>query len=211
MKTLRLFILDDHPVVRAGLQGVLATQADFEVVGHASSGREASSAVAALLPDVALVDLRLAEGSGFDVIAGIRAAKLSTRVLVLTTYDDMASITRALEAGAGGYVLKDMPSDQLFAAIRLVAKGERVLSSQVQYRLTEADASNPDALSTRELDVLRWLIHGESNRGIAKRLFISEATVKTHLLHIYGKLGQNHRTAAAIEALRRRLIRLEED
>src|SRR5512138_18446 len=121
MKTLRLFIVDDHPVVRAGLQGVLATQPDFEVVGHAASGQDASFTIAALLPDVALVDLRLAEGSGFEVIAGIRAAALSTRVLVLTTYDDMASITRALDAGAGGYVLKDMPSEQLFAAIRLVA------------------------------------------------------------------------------------------
>jgi DNA-binding NarL/FixJ family response regulator len=210
MKPIRLFLVDDHPVVRSGLHAILATEPDFELVGAAATGSEASAAIRALVPDVALVDLRLAEGSGFQIIADIAAAKLATRVLVLTTYDDVASITLALEAGASGYLLKDVPSAQLFAAVRLVAKGERVLSSQVQHRLAEGQVPSTDVLSARELEVLRWLARGESNRAIARRLFISEATVKTHLLHIFAKLGQNQRTGAVTEALRRGMIRLDE-
>lgn len=211
MKPIRLFLVDDHPVVRSGLQAILATQVDFELVGSAATGSEAGAAISCLVPDVALVDLRLAEGSGFQIIADISAVGLRTRVLVLTTYDDAASITQALDAGASGYLLKDVPSDQLFAAIRLVAKGERVLSTQVQLRLAERHLPSADALSTRELEVLRWLAQGESNRGIARRLCISEATVKTHLIHIFAKLGQSQRTGAVTEALRRGLVRLDQD
>lgn len=211
MKPIRVFLVDDHPVVLSGLRAILTTQADFELVGSAATGSETSAAISSLVPDVALVDLRLAEGSGFQVIADIRAVGLRTRVLVLTTYDDPASITQALDAGASGYLLKDVPSDQLFAAIRLVAKGERVLSTQVQHRLAERHLPREDALSARELEVLHWVAQGENNRGIAKRLFISEATVKTHLLHIFAKLGQSQRTGAVTEALRRGLIRLDQD
>jgi DNA-binding NarL/FixJ family response regulator len=201
--SIRLFLVDDHPIVRSGLLAILATEADFDVVGSAATGSDASTQILALVPDVALVDLRLALGSGFQVIADVTAARLTTRVLVLTTYDDVASINQALEAGASGYLLKDVPSEQLFSAIRRVARGQQVLSSEVQHRLAS------DTLSARELEVLRWAAQGESNRAIAKRLFISEATVKTHLLHIFSKLGQSQRTAAVTEALRRGLIRLD--
>jgi DNA-binding NarL/FixJ family response regulator len=209
MPYIRLFLVDDHPIVRAGLQAILATESDFVLVGTASTAAEATAAIRSHLPDVALVDLRLDAGSGFQIISDVVAAKLSTQILVLTTYDDEMSVTRALDAGAKGYLLKDVPREQLFAAIRLVARGERILSAQVQNRLSTRKSPGTEILSPRELEVLHWLARGESNRTIAKRLFISEATVKTHLLHVFAKLGQSQRTGAVTEALRRGWIHLD--
>lgn len=200
-----LVVADDHPVVRAGLEGMLATQSDFRLIGSADDGESAVALVLAASPDVVLMDLRMPKCTGLEAIERLRQEGSPTRVLVLTTYDSDADIARALDAGALGYVLKDTPRAQLFDAIRRVARGERVLSPAVSERLDRRD----DPLSPRELEVLHCLARGEANRSIARRLFISEATVKTHLLHIFAKLGVSQRTAAVTEALRLGIIRLE--
>lgn len=209
MKTLRLVVADDHPVVRAGLEAMLRTQPDFELVGNASTVSEASRCIRNASPHVALVDLRMPGGSGVDVISEARRERLPTRIIVLTTYGGDANVTRALDAGANGYLLKDAPPEELFACIRRVARGETVVAPPLTETLDSRVQSPRDTLSARELEVLVWLARGETNRGIARRLCISEATVKTHLIHIFSKLGQNHRTAVVTEALRRGLIRLE--
>lgn len=205
---IRLVIADDHPVVRAGLEGMLDTQADFEVVGTAADGEAAVEVVADREPDVALMDLRMPKLSGLEAIRALRERCPEVGILVLTTYDSDADIDRALEAGVLGYILKDTPRDKLFDAVRRVARGERVLSPRVRERL---GTRSPAPLSPRELEVLVCLSRGEGNRAIARRLFISEATVKTHLLHIFAKLGVSQRTAAVTEALRRGMIRLDEE
>lgn len=210
MKRIRLVIADDHPVVRAGLQGMLASQPDFEIVGEATTGVEAVALTVALRPDVVLMDLRMAELDGVAATASIRKQQPETPVLVLTTYDSDADILRAIEAGATGYLMKDAPRDQLFAAIRSVAQGKSVLAPEIAARLlrrthTEAGV----ALSIREIEVLSRVARGASNKEIARGLHISEATVKSHLIHIFSKLGVADRTAAVTVGLERGLFRLE--
>lgn len=210
MEHIRLIIADDHPVVRTGLQGMLASQPDLEVVGEATTGAEAVALVVQLRPDVVLMDLRMPEMDGVTAIAEIRAQQPDTHVLVLTTYDTDADILRAIEAGATGYLLKDAPREELFRAVRAAARGEAVLAPVVAARLMgRMRAPAEESLSAREIEVLELVARGASNKQIARQLHISEATVKSHLIHIFGKLGVADRTAAVTTALQRGILRLE--
>jgi DNA-binding NarL/FixJ family response regulator len=189
---------------------MLDTQPDIEVVGEATTGAEALTLVASLRPHLVLMDLQMPELDGATATRRIRAEHEDVQVLVLTTFDTDADISRAVEAGAIGYLLKDARRDELFQAVRLAAKGESVLSPAVAKRvLGRMRAPAEEALSSREIEVLGAVARGLSNRAIARSLHISEATVKTHLLHVFAKLGVNDRTAAVTVALERGIIRLE--
>ncbi|BBL80315.1 DNA-binding response regulator [Rubrobacter xylanophilus] len=204
-----LLVCDDHPVVRTGLEGMLAGEPDLEVVGEAADGRQAVELCRTLRPDLVLMDLRMPEMDGVAATERILAENPEIRILVLTTYDSDADILRAVEAGASGYLLKDAPREELFAAIRAAMAGESPLDPAVASRLMRRVRTPPEnALSGREIEVLDLVAQGASNREIARRLWISETTVKTHLLHIYEKLGVADRTAAVTAALRRGIIRL---
>lgn len=195
---IRLLIVDDHPVVRRGLRAVFDAEPDLEVVGEAASGEEALGL--ASLADVVLLDLRLGTGlSGVEVLD-----RLSQRVLVLTTYDTDGDILAAVAAGAAGYLLKDAPTDELLGAIRAVARGEIVLAPPVAARLVHRMRS--PGLSSREVEIVALVALGRSNRQIARELFISEATVKSHLVHIYAKLDVDNRTGAVSAARERGLL-----
>ena len=207
---IRLIVADDHPVVRNGLRAMLETQPDIEVVGEAVNGAEALSMVGSLRPDLVLMDLQMPELDGATATRHIRARFENVHVLILTTYDTDADISRAVEAGATGYLLKDARRDELFQAVRVAARGESVLSPGVASRvLGRMRAPAEEALSPREIEVLGAVARGLSNRAIARSLHISEATVKTHLLHVFAKLGVDDRTAAVTVALERGIIRLE--
>jgi len=207
--TIRLVIADDHPVVRDGLRGMLAQQADFEIVGEAATGQEAVALVERHRPEVVLMDLRMPAMDGVTATGRIVAGSAATHVLVLTTYDTDGDILRAVEAGATGYLLKDTPREELFAAIRAAARGETVLAPAVAARLVgHVRAPAEETLTAREVEVLALVARGCTNAEAARRLYISEATVKTHLLHIFGKLGVDDRTAAVTRALERGLLSL---
>jgi DNA-binding NarL/FixJ family response regulator len=209
MKPIRIVIADDHPIFRAGLQGLLSAQEDFQVVGEAANGREAVSVVRHAAPDVLLVDLQMPELDGVSAIREIKSIAPATRILVLTTYDSDGDILRAVEAGATGYLLKDTPREELFKAIRATASGDSVLSPSVASKLVGRARGPVDrSLSGREIEVLRLVARGISNKIIGKDLRISEATVKTHLLHIFAKLGVDDRTAAVTAAMERGVLRL---
>jgi DNA-binding NarL/FixJ family response regulator len=209
MMPIRIVIADDHPIVRSGLLGLLASQSDFEVVGEASNGREAVDVVLRTRPDVVLTDLRMPELDGVGAIREMCAAQPSLKVLVLTTYDTDADILRAVEAGATGYLLKETPREELFGAIRATALGKSVLSPSVASRLVgRARDPGEKSLSAREIEVLMLVARGTSNKLIARELEIGETTVKTHLLHIFAKLGVDDRTAAVTTAVERGIIRL---
>jgi DNA-binding NarL/FixJ family response regulator len=204
---IRLLIVDDHPVVRGGLSGIFADDRRFQVVGEASNGSEAVSRVAELGPDVVLMDLRMPELGGVEAIVQLRRRTPDVRVLVLTTYDSDSDVFAAIEAGATGYLLKDAPREELIRAVQAAHRGESVLSPTVAGRLMgKVRRPAHDALSQRELDVLRLIAGGAANREAAAQLFVSEATIKTHLLHIYEKLGVRDRAAAVGEAYRRGLL-----
>jgi DNA-binding NarL/FixJ family response regulator len=210
MNEIKLLIVDDHLVVREGLKGMLASQPDFSVVGEAGDGVAAARLAQELAPDVALMDLRMPGGDGVSAIQAIRANAPSTHVLVLTTYDSDADIVPAIEAGATGYLLKDTPREELFRAIRAAARGEAVLAPAVASRLmTRMRAPVQETLSAREIEVLQLVSQGLSNKDIGRQLHISEATVKTHLVHIFGKLNVSDRTAAVTAALERGILRLD--
>ena len=205
----RVVIADDHPVVRAGLRGMLEPESDIEVVGEATNGREAVSLVGRLEPEVVLMDLQMPELDGVAATTQIRDRYPKTHVLVLTTFDTDADITRAISAGATGYLLKAAPRQDLFQAIRAAARGESVLTPAVASRLmSKMRGPGEQSLSEREIEVLTQVADGKSNKDIASKLYISEATVKTHLVHIFGKLGVDDRTAAVTVALERGIIRL---
>jgi len=204
---IRLLIVDDHPVVRGGLRGMLAGDPGFEVVGEAGNGADAITRAAALRADVVLMDLRMPEMGGVEAIRRLRESAPTVRVLVLTTYDTDDDVLPAIEAGAIGYLLKDAPREELTRAVRAAFQGDAVLSPSVARRLLgQVRQPTQDALSERELDVLRLIAGGASNREAAAKLFISESTVKTRLLHIYEKLGVRDRAAAVGEAYKRRLL-----
>ena len=207
--TVRVLIVDDHPVVRDGLRGMLQAQPDLEVVADAANGHEALAAAARHDLDVVLMDLRMPELDGVEATRRIRADHPDVKVLVLTTYDTDADILHAIEAGATGYLLKDAPREQLFSAVRAAARGETVLAPTVAAKLIRSVRTRPDheRLTPREVDVLRLVADGLTNRAIARRLHISEATVKTHLVHTYAKLGVDDRTAAVMSALEQGLLR----
>jgi DNA-binding NarL/FixJ family response regulator len=204
---IRLLIADDHPVVRDGLSGMFATDPDFEVVGQAGDGAEAVRLAGTLKPDVILMDLRMPGMDGVAAITELARLSMPVRVLVLTTYDTDSYVLPAIEAGATGYLLKDAPRAELLRAVRAAADGQGVLSPSVATRLmSRVRTPAPELLSQRELEVLELVAAGTTNRDAAVRLFISEATVKTHLLHIYAKLGVTDRAAAVAEAYNRGLL-----
>ncbi len=200
--SIRVVLVDDHPVVRAGIVGMLAGEPDIEVVGEAGTGRQALGVVAALRPHVVLMDLRMPDLDGVEATRALRAGEEPPRVVILTTYDTDADILRAVEAGATGYLLKDAPRQELAEAVRAAARGETVLSPLVAAKLVSrmrgADAS---ALTSREIDVLGLVARGLTNGQIGRALLIAEATVKTHLLRVFTKLGVDDRTAAVTTAI----------
>jgi DNA-binding NarL/FixJ family response regulator len=207
---IRLVIADDHPIVLDGLRGILISQPDFEVVGQATNGADAVRLTRELTPDVVLMDLRMPVMDGVSAIREIKDHKVPVQVLVLTTYDSDADILPALEAGATGYLLKDVSREELFAAIRASARGESILAPAVAARLiAQVRAPAGDKLSNRELEVLELVAEGASNSDIAGRLHISQATVKSHLINIFGKLGVSDRTAAVTVALQRGILHLD--
>jgi len=207
---IRILIVDDHPVVRDGLRGMLSGQPEFEVAGEAQDGQQAVERAGRLAPNVVLMDLRMPVMDGVEATTRIRAALAGIHVLVLTTYDTDAEILRAIEAGATGYILKDAPREELYRAIRATAAGQSYLSPSVATRLmVQLRAPAESSLSQRELDVLTWVAKGASNKEIARALHLSEATVKSHLLHIFSKLGVNDRTQAVTLAMQKGIIELK--
>ena len=205
---IRLLLADDHPVVRAGLRAVLETEPDFRIVADVPTAEEAVELAGRLAPDVVLMDLRFGgEMLGSGATAAITAREDAPRVLVLTTYDTDVDILAAIEAGATGYLLKDAPPEELAAAVRTAAAGQSALASTVALRLMDRMRAPATALSRRETEVLQLVADGLSNARISRQLFLSQATVKSHLVHIYAKLGVDSRTSAVAAATARGLIR----
>jgi DNA-binding NarL/FixJ family response regulator len=206
-RTIRLLIADDHPVVRDGLHGMFADDPRFEVVGEAANGNEAVTVAEALRPDVVLMDLRMPEMDGLTAIRRLQERSVPVRVLVLTTYDSDRDVLPAIEAGAIGYLLKDAPRAELFRAVVAAARGETVLSPSVATKLLgQVRTPAKEPLSKRELEVLTLVARGSTNREAAAALFISEATVKSHLLHLYAKLGVKDRASAVAAAFESGLL-----
>ncbi|MEV0632101.1 response regulator transcription factor [Nonomuraea wenchangensis] len=209
-RPIRLLIADDHPIVRDGIRGMFAGDPGFEVLGEAGDGAQAVELARSLDPDVILMDLRMPGTDGVTAIKRLAELGIGARVLVLTTYDTDRDVLPAIEAGATGYLLKDTGRDELTRAVRTAARGEAVLSPSVATRLLGQVRTPSDPLSARELEILRLIADGATNREAAARLFISEATVKSHVLHIYAKLGVNDRAAAVATAFRRGLLTLDD-
>jgi DNA-binding NarL/FixJ family response regulator len=204
---IRVLVADDHAVVRAGIVALLASEPDITVVGEATDGEQAVERALALQPDVVVMDVRMPGLTGDAATARIRERDPAVRVLVLTTYESDASILAAIEAGASGYLLKAAPAEELIAGVRSVAAGEVALSPAIAAQLvTRMRAPAPTALTARETEVLRLVAEGLSNRAIGERLFVGEATVKTHLLRAFEKLGVNDRTRAVTLAMERGLL-----
>jgi DNA-binding NarL/FixJ family response regulator len=205
---IRVLLVDDHLVVRSGLRALLGTQPDLEVVAEASSGGEALQLVREHAPDVVVMDLAMGPGmDGIEAIRQIRDLNRGQAVLVFTTYDSDADIVRAVDSGAMGYLLKDAAPEEIFAAIRGAVQGRSVMSPPVASRLFQQLRNPDEVLTPREAELLSLLTEGLSNRELGQRLFISEATVKTHLAHIYTKLGVDSRAAAIATAIRREGMR----
>lgn len=209
-ETVRILIADDHPVVRTGLGGMIAGEPDLEVVAEAADGSEAHRLASRHRPDVVLMDLKMPEMDGVEATARIREEQSDVQVLVLTTYNSDADILKALKAGATGYLLKDAPKEELFDAIRNAAQGKSSLTPDVASRVVERmRVPEEQSLSSRETEILELVAAGTSNKEIAKTLWVSETTVKSHLLHAFEKLGVDDRTAAVTTALKRGLIHLD--
>ena len=213
-ESIRILVADDHPVVREGLSAMLGREDDFDVVGQAIDGREALDLTGRLAPKVVLMDLKMPRMDGVEAIREIKQKFPDTEVLVLTTFDSDDYIFQGIEAGARGYLLKDAPREELFRAVRTVARGESLLQPTVAARLVNRFAelsrrtSPEETLSDRELEVLRCMARGSANKEIATELVISESTVKTHVTNIFQKLGASDRTQAVTIALQRQLIQL---
>lgn len=207
---IRVLLVDDHPVVREGIRGMLDAEADLSIVGEAASGPESVARVAELDPDVVLMDLRMPGGDGVEATERIRVEFTDVHVLVLTTYDTDRDILRAVEAGATGYLLKDTPRAELADSVRSAARGETVLSGRLAGKvltgIRRQEGPERPVLSPRESEVLRLAAEGRTNAAIGSALHISAMTVKTHLVRIYEKLGVSDRTAAVSRAIRRGLF-----
>lgn len=205
---MRILLIDDHDVVRAGLRAILGTQVDLEVVGEAADGSDGVRLALALQPDVVLMDLAIGAGmDGIEATRRIAAGAPGIRILVFTTYDSDADIVRVIDAGATGYLLKDSTPEELYAAIRAAAQGQAALSAPVASVLLKRMQQPEGALTPREAEILELLAGGLSNRELGRKLYVSETTIKTHLLHIYRKLGVETRSAAIAEASRRGWVR----
>lgn len=205
---IRILIADDHPVVRAGIRALLDGEPDLEVVGEAATADEAVALASGSEPDLVLMDLQFADGPrGVEATRRIRALAPAPHVLVLTNYDTDTDILSAIEAGASGYLLKDAPPDELVAAVRAAAAGESALAPVIASRLMERMRSPQVTLSVRELEVLELVAEGASNAEIGARLHIADATVKSHLVHIFTKLGVASRTAAVNTARSQGMLR----
>ncbi|MBK0422155.1 response regulator transcription factor [Leucobacter sp. CSA2] len=209
---IRVFVVDDHPIVRGGIVGLLETEADFEVVGEAASGEQALDQLARIESDIVLMDLRMPGMGGVAATRALAEREPRPRVLVFTTYEDDDQILAAIEAGASGYLVKAAPAEELAAGIRAVAAGQTVLAPSIAAQLV-ARASAPrtptatrSALTRRETEILALVAEGMSNPAIAAKLFIGESTVKTHLLHVFEKLEVSDRTRAVTRAMKRGLI-----
>ena len=205
---IRILLVDDHPVVRAGIQGMLAKHEQFNIVGEAENGEQAIQLAGERLPDVILMDLRMPVMDGLEAMIQIRQTHPDIQVLILTTYDSDTDIVAAINAGAVGYLLKDAPREELYLAIQAAAQGKTALNPGVASRLMERirNPSPESRFSQRELDILERVSEGHTNKDIAKQLFISEATVKTHLLHIFAKLDVSDRAAAVRVAIERGIL-----
>ncbi len=201
MSTLRVILVDDHPIVRAGMRSLFPAGAGVDVVGEASTGAEAITLARHLHPDVVLCDLRLGEGiDGVETTRQLRALDRAPAVVILTTFDRDVDILGAVEAGAAGYLLKDASAEEITGAIRSAAAGQLALSPELTARMVQVMRAPRVRLTEREIDVLRLLDTGASNREIAKTLFVTEATVKTHLVHLFEKLGVDSRSRAVAVA-----------
>jgi DNA-binding NarL/FixJ family response regulator len=198
---IRVLVVDDHPIVRSGIVGLLASAPDVEVVGEAADGRSAVEAAARLHPHIVLMDLRMPELNGDAATALILAGQPDVRVIILTTYEDDAAILTAIEAGASGYLLKAAPQEEILAGLRSVARGEVALAPAIAAMLVRRVTTPTVTLSPRETEVLGLVAQGLSNPAIARRLFLGEATVKTHLLHAFEKLQVGDRTRAVTKAM----------
>jgi DNA-binding NarL/FixJ family response regulator len=208
MNAITVLLVDDHLVVRTGLRALLGTQPDLDVVAEAASGEEALQLTAEHSPAVVVMDLAMGPGmDGIEAIKQLRQRNSGQAILVFTTYDSDADIVRAVDAGAMGYLLKDAAPDEIFAAIRGAVEGKSVMSAPVASRLFQQLRNPEEVLTPREAELLGLLTEGLSNRELGQRLFISEATVKTHLAHIYAKLGVETRAAAIATAIRREGMR----
>ena len=203
---IRIFSVDDHPLLREGIAAIINNQPDMQMVAQAATGSEAIQMFRQHLPDVTLLDLRLPDMSGIDVLIAIRSEFPEARVVMLTTFEGDVDIRRALEAGARGYVLKNMPPKDLVEVIRQVNKGRKRIPADVAANL--AEYVGEDDLTEREVEVLRHVASGNRNREIGELLFISEETVKVHIKHIMEKLGASDRTQAVAIAVRRGIIQL---
>ncbi|MFI9561602.1 response regulator [Nonomuraea endophytica] len=202
----RLMIVDDHPVVRDGLRGMFDGLPDITVVAAAADGREALALARSTEPDVVLMDLRMPNLDGVGAIRRLHAAHPATKVIVLTTYDTDGDVSRALAEGVAGYLLKDTPREELHRAVRTAAAGGRVLSPAIAGHLMAGKSQQPKDPSPRELEVLRLIAKGAGNKEVARTLLISETTVKTHLKHVFAKLGVETRAAAVVAAMERGLL-----
>ena len=205
-RRIRVFSVDDHPLLREGIAAIINNQPDMQVIGQAANGQDAVQEFKKHQPDVTLMDLRLPDMSGIDAMIAIRAEFPEARIILLTTFEGDVEIKRALEAGARGYLLKSMPPKELVEVIRQVHAGKKRIPPQLAAQL--AEHMSDEALTTREIEVLRQIAGGNRNRDIAERLFISEETVKVHIKHIMEKLGASDRTQAVAIGIRRGIIQL---
>ncbi len=204
---IRVLVVDDHPVVRSGLTSLLNSSEDLSVVGAVASGEEALLEIERVLPDAILCDLRLGSGlDGVGVTAAVSQRPDAPPVVILTTYDNDHDIVRAIMAGAAGYLLKDAPVEDIAQALRDAVDGRLVFGPGLEQRATDRMTAGVPALSERERDVLALVADGLANKEIARRLYISEATVKTHLVHAFGKLGADSRTSAVAKARAHNLL-----
>jgi len=203
---IRVLVVDDHPIVRSGIVALADSDDDVTVIGEASTGREAVDLALALEPDIVLMDLRMPELGGDEATALIVAAKPAIRIIILTTYESDENILTAIEAGASGYLLKAAPQEEILAGIRSVARGDTVLAPSIAALLVKRARTPVITLSPRETEVLRLVAAGNSNPAIASQLYLSEATVKTHLLHAFEKLEVRDRTRAVTRAMELGLI-----